>query len=945
MRIWYSNVDGLLNKLDELKLRVSIESPDIVVLVESIPKAQRKPLSVANFSIGQEFQMYLNFDPTIVNLGSSGKRGVIVYVHASVKSSLVNIDMKTVEGIWIEVALQASEKLLIGAMYRSPSLDKRNSAEVLCSIFEEAASRTSRQLLILGDFNYGEINWETCSSNAHQDHYSHRFLNCINDLFLCQHIVSPTHFKPGCQPSLIDLVFSSDQHMLDCLEQKAPLGESHHQCISFKVVCYAEGRTRTKRRNFNRGNYSAMQQECETSEICKITEIEDVDCAWESLRTFLQLLTCTHVPFTVCKQKQKHPYCNGAVKKLKKEKDKQYGTYKLTRSSDDLEKFKKTKNKLRNMTRNLRQKFEAKLAANMKENPKGFWQYISSQVKVKDRVQDLQDDHGEWAKSSLEKANMLNKFFGSVFTHEQKLSPNKGRLQAPCKISILQITREAVRKKLEDLNCHKSPGPDEIHPRILKELAEYLSGPLSLIFNKSLESASLPVTWREAEVVPLFKKGQRKDPGNYRPISLTSITCKVMESLVKDHILEFLMTNDLISKYQYGFQPGKSCTTQLIRVIDYWTDALDQHDAIDAVYLDFQKAFDKVPHRRLIFKLKTLGIQGQILNWIEAFLTDRRQRVTVDGQSSNWIQVTSGVPQGTVLGPLLFLAYVNDLPDQLQSCSMMFADDTKVYRRVSDHSDQEALQSDLDKLELWSAKWQLPFNARKCKVLQLGQINPECHYKIAGAELERVSIELDLGIWIDHNLTYHEQTAKAVKRATRALGLVRVTFAKLTIKTLSMLFKAFVRPHLEYGSCVWGPMLCGDQDAVERVQRRATKLVIEIRHLSYEERLNKVHLPSMYYRRCRGDLILVYQIVTHKLNVIPGDFFKMDNSGRTRGHPLKIQQPHIRTQLRQNSFCIRVVPLWNSLPTDVVMAPNVNIFKNRLDKHWEGRQYKIRPSR
>ena len=240
-------------------------------------------------------------------------------------------------------------------------------------------------------------------------------------------------------------------------------------------------------------------------------------------------------------------------------------------------------------------------------------------------------------------------------------------------------------KKLRGLNDSSSPGPDGIHPKILKEGADFLAKPLTTIFNKSLESSILPRDWLMATVVPIHKKGPRQQPANYRPISLTSIPCKILESVIRDELMEHLSTNNHLSQHQHGFRPRRSCSSQLLEALNEWSLMLERGDSVDAVYLDFQKAFDSVPHMRLITKLRKYGVTGKLLDWIRAFLTGRKQQVLVGGQTSTWAPVVSGVPQGSVLGPTLFVVYINDLPETVQNSIKMFADDTKIYTNVSKH--------------------------------------------------------------------------------------------------------------------------------------------------------------------------------------------------------------------------------------------------------------------
>ena len=446
--------------------------------------------------------------------------------------------------------------------------------------------------------------------------------------------------------------------------------------------------------------------------------------------------------------------------------------------------------------------------------------------------------------------------------------------------------------------------------------------------------------WKAANVTPIYKKGRKTLPENYRPISLTSQVCKVLESIIRDEIIAFLMEHNLITDAQYGFVPGRSCDTQLLQVLDDWAENLDCDTPVDTFYLDFKKAFDSVAHSRLASMLESLGIRDKLLRWIICFLTDRRQRVVLEGQASDWVPVTSGVPQGSVLGPTLFIAAINTLPEEIKSTVLIYADDTKVYRPIANHHDAEQLQEDLDKLERWSRTWQLPFNVAKCKVMHLGNNNPEYEYTMSNQKLEVITQEKDLGVIVDNSLSFHNHTDAVVARAYQTLGVIRRTFLNLDETTLPLVYKAMVRPILEYANTVWGPLFIGDQLKIESVQRRATRMVPTIRHLPYAARLEKLKLPSLRYRRDRGDMLMVYNLLGNKHRIEIDTLLSVAPEGATtRGHSKKLQKPRSRKAHRQRFFAHRVVNLWNGLPEAVVSAESTNVFKQELDKHWKHRMY------
>ena len=381
----------------------------------------------------------------------------------------------------------------------------------------------------------------------------------------------------------------------------------------------------------------------------------------------------------------------------------------------------------------------------------------------------------------------------------------------------------------------------------------------------------------------------------------------------------------------------------MLNVMDVWTKAMDKGDSIDTVYLDFTKAFDKVPHNRLMSKLNSIGINTETLNWIKAFLSDRVQQICVNGSNSTWKPVTSGIPQGSVLGPILFVLYINDLPSNILSDVYMFADDTKIFNIIKSPEDQETLQNDLDTLSMWSDKWLLKFHPEKCKVMHLGKAgDTEYSYQLKEGdtyhELSYTEEEKDLGVVIDGKLDFDRHINIKINKASSIMAVIRRSFVSLNGVNFVPLYKSLVRSHLEYASCIWSPYKKKHIEAIERVQRRATKQLPGMKDLPYPERLKILKLPTLVYRRARGDMIETYKLLHDKYYGEYSQLVKLHASHiskeGTRGHSFKLCQEGSKLNLRRQSFPVRITKVWNHLPNSVVTAPNVNTFKNRLDRHW-----------
>ena len=618
--------------------------------------------------------------------------------------------------------------------------------------------------------------------------------------------------------------------------------------------------------------------------------------------------------------------------------------YRRTRKDEDYAKYKEALNAATTEIRQSKISYEQKLACNIKNDSKSFYAYVRSKQNVQDKVGPLEDSAGNIISQGFLMAEDLNGYFSSVFTKEDinSLPVADAKFQGAKSdyLGPLVVTPELVAKKIKAMKDNKSPGVDGIPPKLLMETVEQISIPLARVFNLSLKEGVVPFEWKEANIIPLFKKGSRNKSEKYRPVSLTSVICKLLQRLIKDHMVEFLVKHKLLNSSQHGFLKARSCLTNMLCFLEEITKWIDGGSPVDIIYLDFQKAFDKVPHQRLLLKLKAHGIGDSITDWIEQWLTDRRQRVVVDGEVSNWKSVLSGVPQGSVLGPILFLIYINDLDDSITSNVLKFADDTKLFRKVNTDGDKQHLQNDLDRLVKWSEKWQMLFNFGKCKCLHTGHRNLNVNYKMGDTVLGTTVKEKDLGVTISADMNVSEQCGIAASKGNQIIGLIRRNITYKGKKLIIPLYKAIVRPHLEYCIQAWRPYRKKDIDTLERIQRRATKMIPELRDLSYEERLKECGLTTLETRRLRGDQIEVFKILNGCENIDRNMFFSLKKDSRTRGHEVKLVKDQCRLDIRKNSFSQRTINEWNKLSTDCVTASSVNMFKNKVDTYLRRAGYK-----
>ena len=481
--------------------------------------------------------------------------------------------------------------------------------------------------------------------------------------------------------------------------------------------------------------------------------------------------------------------------------------------------------------------------------------------------------------------------------------------------------------------------------------ARELSKPLKLLFAKSISEGSVPKIWKDANITPIFKKRSRLQAVNYRPVSLTSIICKLLEGIIRDVFMSFLVKNGLISKDQHGFVEKKACVTNLLETLDFITSRLADGECVDVIFLDFLKAFDMVPHMRLLKKLKGYGVSGVLHDWFSSFLSKRRQRVVLGDCESTWRDVKSGVPQGSVLGPLLFVLYINDLPECVGCECKLYADDSKLISATQNGLTALKLQNDIDSVSNWTKDWLMRLNASKCKVMHLGSKNAMKEYNVEDLNtglrkpIEETECEKDMGVFIRSDLKWEDQVRHAASKANKVLGMLKKTFVCRESELWKKLYISLVRPHLEYAVQVWNPYYEKDIEIIEKVQRRATKIPTELSNLEYEERLKRWGLTTLKERRVRGCLIQMYKVHNEleTINWYRGPQYSVNPHEKRlkQGNSISLIKEYMKSAkindfrhfvgVRYEYFTNSVVEHWNKLSNHVVTAPNLNTFKARLD--------------
>ena len=540
---------------------------------------------------------------------------------------------------------------------------------------------------------------------------------------------------------------------------------------------------------------------------------------------------------------------------------------------------------------------------------------------------------------------MLNKFFSNCFN--RNCAPLEDWSEGDYKLpddtpDELLCDEDTVCELLAGLDVSKSSGPDGISGKMLKHTAVSIAPSVTQLFNLSIRNGRVPRGWKLSSVVPIPKSGRSHLPDSYRPISLLGVLSKVLEKHIHTLLFRHLEQHYPLSDCQWGFRNGRSTVSALLLTIHHWLQLLESGMDVCAVFLDYRKAFDSVPHAPLMKKLQDIGLHANLLAWLHDYLTQRKQQVVVDGATSTQCMVVSGVPQGSVLGPLLFSIYINGITEisiSANSYRVLYADDVLLYRGIAEpKEDLCKVQSDIDELERWSKEQLLQMNPSKCKHMMVSKrhrINPSdgVLLHLGGTTMGEVESFKYLGILLHKHLTWSEHISGVCNKARQILGLIyRQFYNNSSSSTMKQLYLSLVRPHLEYACQLWDPYVQNDINKLESVQKFALKLISHRWDASYQELTRLVNVPMLSTRRLHLKLAQVYKVL-HGLCDFPEDIFQIQLAHSSRlARAQTLHCPFARTNYYYNSFVPSSIRAWNSLEETLVLTPSLQSFKLAL-KH------------
>ena len=876
-----------------------------------------------------------------------GGGGVLIAVRGNIIAA-ERLSPADCEIVWTKI-FHDHGTITFGSFYRQPSSSDEIMDQLSISInnLKELNGLDGRHVILGGDFNLPDIEWSDGSIKPNPQYarsISEKILDILDDNNLTQIVHEPTRLE-----NTLDLIFTTHPDLI--VNTFVVPGMSEHSAvicdINFKLTPpkVPQRTVYVYKKADMEGLKLDLEQSFETllaSEPSKKTVEEN----WVDFKTTLVSTSKKHIPQKNINGKRTLPWVNTRIRRLIRQKQRRYNTARRTKSDQNWHKFKQLRKTVhkeieiahRNYVNNLFD-FDECDDRNGTENSKPrmtkrFWRYIKAKRKDQSGIPVLKVN-GKDVTDPTEKANILSDQYDSVFTTENPIMPTLDTSDIPDMPSIV-IDTNGVTKLLQSVNPSKASGPDMLPTRVLKETAPVISPFLSFIFQQSVDTGTIPNDWRHANITAIHKKGPKTEAVNYRPISLTSVPCKLLEHIIFHQIMSHLDAHSVLVDYQHGFRKNRSCEIQLINAIEDLARSLNNRNQTDMLILDFSKAFDTVAHNRLLLKLNHYGIRGANLAWMQSWLTSRTQQVLLEGKHSRKIVVRSGVPQGTVLGPLCFLLYINDIGNGICSTLRLFADDTLLYGLVHNNQDAIKLQEDLDNLTAWAQTWQMNFHPSKCYVLRIHRSKePTIHnYTISGHILQSLDQHPYLGVTITKTLNWKAHVSKIKNKANKTLGFIKRNLHSCPEEIKSRAYTTLVRPMLEYSSAAWDPYRKYQVNCLEMVQRRAARFVTRTQGTDegcVTRALNHLQWPTLESRRKVARLSLLHKTLHGKASVAMPSYVTHKPDLRTRGsHPMKFLTIQSNCDEYKNSFWPRTIREWNKLPPAVLDINNTELFKTKL---------------
>lgn len=921
IKIAHTNINSIRNKIEHISAELS--DYDIICVSETKLNA-----SIPTSQILIDGYMEPIRKDRVTNSGG----GLAIYLKNNIYfTRRLDLENNNIESIWIEIH-SLKNKSLLGLFYRPP-----NSANEFWDYFEETlenASDHNLDLLILGDFNHDILK-----------HGNTGKLNRIMPKFNLQHIINnATRITENTQ-TCIDLIMSNHISTIINSEILTPF-DSDHCTVTAEIsskVYKAQSYKKTVWR-FEEADVTSIEHYLNSTDWSFIQRNNNINIITEQFEEILHKTAENHIPkktFTV--RPNDKPWMTTTIRKHMRQRNRLYHKAKLKNSTFHWQKFKNKRNEVVELVRQAKQDYKKKLQTSLSDPnlPQKSWYRIVNDIT---KLKNKQSPPPPLIKDNtinlhpFDKAETLNKHFADISRTENEPPLPDEPIPPNFNLRTIHVSVQDVKDQLHKLNISKPAGPDDIMPKFIKLISNYIYEPLTSLFNRSLELGQVPNQWKMANISAIFKgKGNDQDPSNYRPISITSCLGKILEKIIFKYLYNYLQENNILSKFQSGFKPNDSTVNQLLEIYHIMLENMDKGKELKFIFCDVSKAFDKVWHRGLLYKLKKYGICDTILKWFTSYLLERKQRVSNEGFYSTWLDTSAGVPQGSVLGPYLFLLYINDIVDNISSNIRLFADDTSLFTVIENDDSIKILNNDVYKIAKWSKDWCIILNPTKTSTMTFTRKRNTNlpNIKMDETVLQDEKYHTHLGLTFSSDASWDEHVQTIYSKAASRLNILRMLKHDLDRKSLFRFYITYIRPTLEYGDIIWNNINQQNSQLLESIQLDACRIITGLRKgTSHDTLYNELGLCPLSERRKHHKLIYFYKVLNNEVptyidNILVNyNLHQSDYNMRSN----KLKHPTPRTKAFQDSYFISTIDLWNELPPELSNATSLYSFKRILNK-------------
>lgn len=858
--------------------------------------------------------------------------GLAIYIKENIGfKRLAQFESDLIEVMWLQLNT-VQGKLLLCTAYRPPKYSEfwepfeRNIEQV-------KDEYQNNYLLLMGDLN---ADFETANGK--------KLIELCSSFNLTCHINEPTRFEK-LSSTCLDQIISNMPNFLCSTTVTPPIASDHCTVgAQFKLKVSKELPYERLIWKYQQGDYPGFRQALVNADWddCFHGDVNEACTKWTE--TFTNIAR-TYIPNKhVLIRPNDKPWFNNELRLLRRKVNRLFHRAKRSGNDSLWNRYKAERNVYQDKLNAAEERHKSHLAESLTKSRHGkhWWGTVNKLLgKGGDEsfpaMKDLTND--SFVTDNMSKASLFNTFFMShsnIDTSEAQL-PNEEPIYPGPILDSLTATEEDVFDFIKSIDPNKATGPDGISPRLLKEAGHSIVPSLTKLFNLSLTTATVPESWKRANVIPVHKKGDKDVTNNYRPISLLCVVSKLFERVVFKKLYNFIHEHKLLTKFQSGFIPGDSTVNQLAFLYNFFCKALDGKKDVRIVFCDISKAFDRVWHAGLLYKLHKIGVRGTLLAWFQDYLTNRLQRVIIRGQNSEWGEIKAGVPQGSVLGPLLFLIYINDLVDGIQSNIRLFADDTTIFITVDDpETAATQLNNDMINIKSWADQWLVNFSPSKTKsmIISNRQLDhPPLYFD--GSILENVTSHKHLGLTLTCDLSWSQHIKEIVSKASRMINVLRQFKYSMDRKSLECIYFTFIRPKLEYGSQIWDDCTERDKDLLNNVQLNAVRIVTGAKKGTKHKYLqDEIKWQSLSERRNNAKLQHMQKIVH---NIAPSYLCELlPDKVITRGYATRnavrgnYVEPDRRIDKYGQSFIPAALSLWNELDEVMRDISDHNKFKEAI---------------